>query len=224
LSQRPVQNIGVFDAYLRLFGGLSLLALGAGRKFGRTGSIVAVLLGASKVAEGLTRYCPVYDLLDLTSVDGGLRWSEREHPGVSASKRGASRSVEKRDDTARGDGDKPEAGRGRMAEVPNPQTSAFQAREVQEPSGPRGQDGGDRGGEIGLASTPGEPGATEGFTRDDKPSSGAQGASGAVPRTFPWEQEQARKLTRRLGTRGWRPKSAVVRSASSPSGKEPDSP
>lgn len=77
MSQRPVQNIGVADAYLRLVGGLSLLALGAGRKLGRVGSVLAIVLGASKVAEGITRYCPVYDLFDLTSVGGGVRRLER---------------------------------------------------------------------------------------------------------------------------------------------------
>ena len=73
-------NIGIVDAYLRLFGGLTLLALGAGRKFGRAGSICAVLLGASKVAEGITRYCPMYDLMELTSIDGSLRRRAKPAP------------------------------------------------------------------------------------------------------------------------------------------------
>ena len=77
MSRKPTENIGVADAYLRLFGGLTLLALGAGRKLGRTGSILAVLFGASKVAEGITRYCPVYDLLELTSVDGSVTRRQR---------------------------------------------------------------------------------------------------------------------------------------------------
>lgn len=78
LSERSKQNIGVVDAYLRLFSGLSLLALGAGRKLGRTGSFLAVILGASKVAEGITRYCPVYDLFELTSVGGSLSRAGRK--------------------------------------------------------------------------------------------------------------------------------------------------
>ncbi len=77
LSRRPAENIGVVDAYLRLFGGLSLLALGAGRKFGRVGSFLAVVLGASKVAEGITRYCPLYDLLELSSAGGSLQPAPR---------------------------------------------------------------------------------------------------------------------------------------------------
>lgn len=85
MAQEPSENIGVADAYLRLWGGLTLLALGAGRKLGRIGSFVAVLLGASKVAEGITRYCPVYDMMDLTSLDGRLRRRERETPPEATS-------------------------------------------------------------------------------------------------------------------------------------------
>lgn len=73
VAQEPNENIGVADAYLRLAGGITLLALGAGRKLGRVGSFLAVLIGASKVAEGITRYCPVYDMMDLTSLDGKVR-------------------------------------------------------------------------------------------------------------------------------------------------------
>lgn len=77
VPQQPEENIGVVDAYLRLLGGFALLALGMGRKLGRASSFLAILLGASKVAEGITRYCPLYDLLDLTSADGTVRRIER---------------------------------------------------------------------------------------------------------------------------------------------------
>jgi len=77
VPQQPEENIGVLDAYLRLLGGFALLALGMGRKLGRASSFLAILLGASKVAEGITRYCPLYDLLDLTSADGTVRRIER---------------------------------------------------------------------------------------------------------------------------------------------------
>ncbi len=53
------------------------MALGAGRKFGRVGSFLAVVLGASKVAEGITRYCPLYDLLELSSAGGSLQPAPR---------------------------------------------------------------------------------------------------------------------------------------------------
>lgn len=80
MSQQPTENIGVVDAYLRLFGGFTLLALGAGRKLGKSGSVLAVLFGASKVAEGITRYCPILDLMDLTTLDGSVRRRERIKP------------------------------------------------------------------------------------------------------------------------------------------------
>lgn len=89
VSESPSKNIGIVDAYLRLFGGLTLLALGAGRKFGRAGSICAVLLGASKVAEGITRYCPMYDLMELTSIDGSLRRRAKPAAKQSAADAGA---------------------------------------------------------------------------------------------------------------------------------------
>lgn len=89
VPQQPEENIGVLDAYLRLLGGFALLALGMGRKLGRASSFLAVLLGASKVAEGITRYCPLYDLLDLTSAGGSLRRSERPRASRSLGQREA---------------------------------------------------------------------------------------------------------------------------------------
>lgn len=94
MSQQPTENVGVVDAYLRIFGGLTLLALGAGRKLGRTSSILAVVLGASKVAEGMTRYCPLYDLLDLSSAEGAVRKIQR----TQVSPRGEERQVGDRPD------------------------------------------------------------------------------------------------------------------------------
>ncbi|WP_034429895.1 YgaP family membrane protein, partial [Caldisalinibacter kiritimatiensis] len=48
------KNVGDVDAYLRITGGLTVLGLGIMKK-----SSLLVGLGAMKVAEGVTRFCPL---------------------------------------------------------------------------------------------------------------------------------------------------------------------
>lgn len=62
------RNVGTLDAYIRLTGGFTLLALGASGRLGRPWSWLSVLFGASKIAEGMTRYCPMLDAFDISTV------------------------------------------------------------------------------------------------------------------------------------------------------------
>lgn len=63
--------MGTVDAYLRLSGGLMMVALGAAAMSRRSGlgSLLAVAVGSLKVAEGLTRYDPMYDAMGISTVE-----------------------------------------------------------------------------------------------------------------------------------------------------------
>lgn len=53
------ENVGLLDAYLRLTLGFTVLGLGMRHKIP-----LAVLLGSMKIAEGVTRFCPILSWLD----------------------------------------------------------------------------------------------------------------------------------------------------------------
>ncbi|NLT96345.1 MAG: DUF2892 domain-containing protein [Clostridia bacterium] len=57
------KNVGDLDAFIRLWGGLFLLGMGITRD-----SRTLMALGAGKVAEGITRFCPMLYMLGLTTV------------------------------------------------------------------------------------------------------------------------------------------------------------
>lgn len=57
------QNVGQLDAYIRITGGLTLLGFGVAKK-----STPAIFAGAMKVAEGVTRFCPMLYLLGLDTL------------------------------------------------------------------------------------------------------------------------------------------------------------
>lgn len=56
------KNVGDTDAYLRIAGGLTMLGVGVMDR-----SRLMVAFGAMKVAEGITRYCPLLDMLNLNT-------------------------------------------------------------------------------------------------------------------------------------------------------------
>jgi len=62
------KNVGELDAYLRITGGLTLLGIGI-----ISSSKFLTFLGSMKVAEGVTRYCPMYHLLGMDSLDWDLK-------------------------------------------------------------------------------------------------------------------------------------------------------
>lgn len=61
------KNVGDLDAYLRITGGLSMLGIGIARK-----SSSLIFLGSMKVAEGITRFCPLLYLLNFSTVDNSI--------------------------------------------------------------------------------------------------------------------------------------------------------
>lgn len=56
------KNVGDLDAFFRITSGLSLLGFGIKRDYN-----LLMMLGAMKVAEGVTRFCPVLYVLGKSS-------------------------------------------------------------------------------------------------------------------------------------------------------------
>ncbi|MDR6225886.1 YgaP family membrane protein [Desmospora profundinema] len=56
------KNVGTFDAFMRISCGLAGLAWSASRmarRPGRTGPMIVAMMSGMKVAEGVTRFCPM---------------------------------------------------------------------------------------------------------------------------------------------------------------------
>src|SRR5690606_19187499 len=70
--------MGLWDAYMRLSVGLLLFGMGI-KSRNRTRSVLLMALGANKVAEGVTRYCPVLGLLDMDTM---APYERHETPGA----------------------------------------------------------------------------------------------------------------------------------------------
>lgn len=68
------KNVGTLDAHFRLFTGFSLLGIGVIRS-----SKTMVTLGALKIATGVSRYCPILNMLKLTTSDKDLSLEEFVH-------------------------------------------------------------------------------------------------------------------------------------------------
>lgn len=76
-----VQNVGRLDACVRLSTGLLLFGLGL-KSRSPARSLLMMALGANKIAEGITRHCPLLYMLGLDTLGPG----ERDHrEPVSAS-------------------------------------------------------------------------------------------------------------------------------------------
>jgi hypothetical protein len=56
------QNVGRFDQYIRITGGLTMLGMGI-----RRDSPFLMMMGSMKVAEGITRWCPMLHILGLST-------------------------------------------------------------------------------------------------------------------------------------------------------------
>jgi hypothetical protein len=68
------KNVGTFDAYMRISFGLMGLACGiAGmvRRPYRSLPYIIAGMGAIKVAEGVTRWCPMLTALNVETIDRG---------------------------------------------------------------------------------------------------------------------------------------------------------
>jgi len=67
------KNVGRLDSYLRLTVGFSMLGFGIAKK-----SDLMILLGAGKIAEGITRFCPMLYVLGITTVDNKIEYVEKK--------------------------------------------------------------------------------------------------------------------------------------------------
>ncbi|HHU63375.1 MAG TPA: DUF2892 domain-containing protein [Clostridiales bacterium] len=56
------KNVGDTDAFIRIAGGIFLVGLGIVKR-----SRIAMFLGSLKVAEGVTRFCPMLYLMKLST-------------------------------------------------------------------------------------------------------------------------------------------------------------
>lgn len=65
------KNVGDFDSYCRIVGGLTLFGFGIIKR-----SRPFILLGSMKVAEGITRWCPVLALLGLSTTEKYTEYTE----------------------------------------------------------------------------------------------------------------------------------------------------
>ena len=61
------ENVGKIDSYLRITGGLTMLGIGISKE-----SNLLIGLGAMKVAEGITKFCPMLYLLGKSTKDGEI--------------------------------------------------------------------------------------------------------------------------------------------------------
>ena len=57
------KNIGRLDAYMRISTGIVLTSVGIMRNKG-----LLTVMGSMKIAEGVTRYCPMLDLIGLSTI------------------------------------------------------------------------------------------------------------------------------------------------------------
>jgi len=58
------KNVGDFDAFIRIWGGLLMLGLGITRD-----SAPLMVFGAGTVAEGITRFCPMLYVLGISTTE-----------------------------------------------------------------------------------------------------------------------------------------------------------
>lgn len=71
----PLQkNVGDFDAYLRIAGGLTLVGLGIMHR-----SKLALVMGSGKVAEGVTRWCPLMHAMGVKTTEGVIQEVPKPH-------------------------------------------------------------------------------------------------------------------------------------------------
>lgn len=67
------KNVGDLDAYLRITGGFTLLGMGILDR-----SRFTIMIGAMKVAEGMTRFCPMLHMLGMNTLNDRLEHAESD--------------------------------------------------------------------------------------------------------------------------------------------------
>lgn len=71
-DMKIAKNVGRLDGLLRITFGLSMLGCGISRK-----SDLLTFYGAAKAAEGLTRFCVMYHLLGITTVNNRFELTDQ---------------------------------------------------------------------------------------------------------------------------------------------------
>lgn len=77
------KNIGTFDAIMRITGGLTALAWATARMARRPYRgmpFIAAMMGAMKVAEGVTRFCPMLKLLGTNTLGKETASADEKQP------------------------------------------------------------------------------------------------------------------------------------------------
>ncbi len=67
MKKKVKTNVGIVDAFMRITLGFTLLSMGQKKDSGWL-----TVLGSLKVAEGITRFCPVLHLMGRNSIKGSL--------------------------------------------------------------------------------------------------------------------------------------------------------
>lgn len=85
-----MENVGTRDALMRISVGVLLVAWSASRQRWSWTSALSAAYGATKVAEGITRYCPLLAVFGLTTRDetdaapiaklAGIEWRQMPRP------------------------------------------------------------------------------------------------------------------------------------------------
>ena len=65
------RNVGTLDSYIHIAAGVTMVACGASRAARAPGlfSDFLILFGASKIAEGITKYDPLWSVLGVSTLD-----------------------------------------------------------------------------------------------------------------------------------------------------------
>lgn len=77
------KNVGTYDALMRITGGLFGLALGTSRMVRSPHKgmpIFITMMSGMKVAEGILQWCPLYELLGLSSIERDHRIKSKIKP------------------------------------------------------------------------------------------------------------------------------------------------
>lgn len=75
------KNVGTWDALIRITCGLTALVWGGSRLVRRPDGLIplaVVMLAAMKVAEGITRFCPMLFAMGISTRNAGLRRMETQ--------------------------------------------------------------------------------------------------------------------------------------------------
>lgn len=77
---RVKKNVGTLDAYVRTVVGVTMVACGTARAARRPGALsdFLVVFGGMKIAEGVTRFDPLWSALGISTMDQETGLSRRE--------------------------------------------------------------------------------------------------------------------------------------------------